>query len=112
VLLAASTLLTFTFLPITHLFLFALGLSLCGGGSGTLLLILLRLEFAGLFLFLLLFCLLRCRMLLRLAGSRAIIEERDVYFRASALLEGEQNNLPLVSSEQAVTSSFCLKPCQ
>jgi hypothetical protein len=25
-----------------------------------------------------------------------VIEEQDVYFRESALLEGEQNNLPLV----------------
>jgi hypothetical protein len=31
-----------------------------------------------------------------------IIEEQDIYFRASALLNREQNNLPLVSSEQAV----------
>jgi hypothetical protein len=31
-----------------------------------------------------------------------IIEEQDIYFRASALLEGEQNNLPLACSEQAV----------
>jgi hypothetical protein len=31
-----------------------------------------------------------------------IIEEHDIYFQASALLEGEQNILPLVSSEQAV----------